>query len=170
MPAIPITIQTIGPHDAQNHSVKLTAKLITARWNQKLKNLKSLREQLGEFENCGGLDHWFFKKVLEDHHTLAIQAVEDLDDAELTALHKVLGEHLVKAVTADIVVEIIHPNKDAHGDPVVPPLVVNMIESHDNVPKNYAGILLLDVAKLFYAPVSENEMAQYVRRERGLVS
>lgn len=169
MPAVPITIQTIGPHDAQNHSVKLTAKLITARWNQKLKNLKSLREQLGEFENCGGLDHWPFGEALKDHPVLLIQAVEDLDDAELTTLHTVIREHLVEAVTADTVIEIIHPIKDAHGDPVVPPLLANMIISHGDVPENYAGILLLDVTKLFHAPVSETEMAQYVRGEHGLV-
>lgn len=168
MSSVPVTIQAIGPHDAQNHSVALTAKLITARWNQKLKNLTMLKQQLEEFADSGGLNYSPFAEALKDHPVLLIQAVEDLDDAELTALHTMIREHLVEAVTADTVIEITHPNQDAHGDPVGPPLLFNMIISHGEIPENYAGILLLDVAELFNAPVTEAEMAQYVRGEAGL--
>ena len=95
MSSVPVTIQAIGPHDEENHSVALTAKLITARWNQKLENLALLKQQLEEFEACGGLDHSPFDDALFNEFTSLDQAVEDLDDTELTALHSIIGKYLV---------------------------------------------------------------------------
>lgn len=168
MSSVPVTIQAVGPHDEENHSVALTAKLITARWNQKLENLVLLERQLEEFKSGGGLDHSPFDDALKNEFAPIDQAVEDLDDTELTALHSAIGKYLVKAITADTVIEIVHPITDAHGNPAAAPLLFNMIQSHGDVPENYGGLLAVDTTEMFYAPVTENEMEQYVRGEAGL--
>lgn len=169
MPDNVTRVYAVGPHDAQNYDVALTEKLIIARWNHKLNDLTTLRKQLEKFEKCGGLNYPPFDAALKNNPALSFHNVSEMSEERLIALHKVISEHLVEAITAAMVTEIGARNLNANGNPAAPSLLTNVIILHNKEPKNYAGILALEITELFYEPITENETVQYVLGEHCLV-